>query len=209
MGTKGRSVPRIVCCAIPISRAAGKVLVVTSRKRPDSWVCECFSSVFIPTFESPTLPRHSFFFFFPLESRVSQTLTSFTSLLSTQRWLGAIGCAVGGCSLERGPGRRSYPLLSSSPHLLILVLSVLPPSICCVSCNPTAGVRGTITRYVTTIPTPSTTYHFYELDVAVLEPDWLERKERRREWVDYHEAIRRLEWKAELAQGLRSSSLAR
>lgn len=38
MGTKGRSVPRIVCCAIPISRAAGKVLVVTSRKRPDSWV---------------------------------------------------------------------------------------------------------------------------------------------------------------------------
>lgn len=38
MGTKGRSVPRIVCCAIPIARAAGKVLVVTSRKRPDSWV---------------------------------------------------------------------------------------------------------------------------------------------------------------------------
>jgi len=150
------------------------------------------------------------FFFFFLESRVSQMLTSFTSrLFSTQRWLGAIGCAVGGCSLKRGPGRRSYPLLSSSPHLLILVPSVLPPSICCVSCNPTAGVRGTITRYVTTIPTPSTTYHFYELDVAVLEPDWLERKERRREWVDYHEAVRRLEWKAELAQGLRSSSLAR
>ena len=40
MGTKGRSVPRIVCCAIPIARAAGKVLVITSRKQPDNWVCE-------------------------------------------------------------------------------------------------------------------------------------------------------------------------
>lgn len=40
MGTKGRSTPRVVCCAIPIARSAGKVLVVTSRKRPDSWVCE-------------------------------------------------------------------------------------------------------------------------------------------------------------------------
>jgi hypothetical protein len=41
MGTKGRSSPRIVCCAIPIARAAGKVLLITSRKRPDRWVCEC------------------------------------------------------------------------------------------------------------------------------------------------------------------------
>jgi diphosphoinositol-polyphosphate diphosphatase len=38
MGTKGRSVPRVVCCAIPIARSAGKVLIVTSRKRPDNWV---------------------------------------------------------------------------------------------------------------------------------------------------------------------------
>ncbi|KAF5340916.1 hypothetical protein D9758_012182 [Tetrapyrgos nigripes] len=38
MGTKGRTSPRVVCCAIPIARAAGKVLVVTSRKRPDNWV---------------------------------------------------------------------------------------------------------------------------------------------------------------------------
>ncbi|PAV16248.1 nudix family [Pyrrhoderma noxium] len=36
--SKNRSTPRIVCCAIPISRASGKVLVVTSRKHPDSWV---------------------------------------------------------------------------------------------------------------------------------------------------------------------------
>jgi len=42
-GTKGRAVPRIVCCAIPISRT-GQVLVVTSRKRPNNWVCEYFLS---------------------------------------------------------------------------------------------------------------------------------------------------------------------
>lgn len=40
MSTKGRSTPRVVCCAIPIARAAGKVLVITSRKRPNHWVCE-------------------------------------------------------------------------------------------------------------------------------------------------------------------------
>jgi hypothetical protein len=40
MSTKGRVNPRIVCCAIPIARAAGKVLVITSRKRQDQWVCE-------------------------------------------------------------------------------------------------------------------------------------------------------------------------
>jgi hypothetical protein len=37
-GTKGRSSPRVVCCAIPT--AGSKVLLVTSRKRPDNWVCE-------------------------------------------------------------------------------------------------------------------------------------------------------------------------
>ena len=43
MSTKGRSTPRVVCCAIPIARAAGKVLVITSRKRPNHWVCESLS----------------------------------------------------------------------------------------------------------------------------------------------------------------------
>lgn len=71
-----------------------------------------------------------------------------------------------------------------------------------------AGVRGTITRYVMTIPTPAATLHFYEMDVVGLDHDWLEGHQRRREWVDYAEAIRRLEWKAELAQALKSSSLA-
>lgn len=40
MGTKGREVPRVVCCAIPLASASGKVLVITSRKRQDLWVCK-------------------------------------------------------------------------------------------------------------------------------------------------------------------------
>lgn len=71
-----------------------------------------------------------------------------------------------------------------------------------------AGVRGKITRFVTTIPSASSTYHFFELDVSTLDAEWLEGKERRREWVDYSEAIQRLQWKAELAQGLSLCSLA-
>jgi len=132
-GTKGRSVPRVVCCAIPIARAAGKVLIVTSRKRPESWV----------------LPKG--------------------------------GWEPSDVKLEAAASREALE---------------------------EAGVRGNITRFVITIPTPSATYHFYELDVTNLDHDWLEGKERRREWVDYGEAIRRLEWKAELAQGLKLSSLA-
>jgi diphosphoinositol-polyphosphate diphosphatase len=61
---------------------------------------------------------------------------------------------------------------------------------------------------VTTIPSASSTYHFFELDVTTLDSDWLESKERRREWVDFNEATRRLQWKGELAQGLSLSSLA-
>ncbi|KAF8728293.1 hypothetical protein AX14_006822 [Amanita brunnescens Koide BX004] len=133
MGTKGRATPRVVCCAIPISRAAGKVLVVTSRKRPHHWV----------------LPKG--------------------------------GYEPTDIQLEAAASREALE---------------------------EAGVRGTITRYVITIPTPAVTYHFYELDVVALESDWLEGTERRREWVDYAEAVRRLEWKAELAHGLKLSSLA-
>lgn len=73
---------------------------------------------------------------------------------------------------------------------------------------PTAGVRGSITRYVTTIPSASTTYHFFELDVSALDAEWLESKERRREWVDFAEAVKRVSWKQELAQGLMLSTLA-
>ncbi|KAH8099979.1 hypothetical protein BXZ70DRAFT_197814 [Cristinia sonorae] len=87
------------------------------------------------------------------------------------------------------------PFPAPSPHALPVVISA-------------AGVRGKITRFVTTIPSASSTYHFYELDVADLDPDWLESKERRREWVDYAEAARRIAWKAELAQALSLSSIA-
>lgn len=74
--------------------------------------------------------------------------------------------------------------------------------------NATAGVRGNITRFVTTINSPSTTYHFYELEVTTLDKEWLESRERKREWVDYGEALKRVAWKAELAQGLMLSTLA-
>ncbi|EGN98865.1 hypothetical protein SERLA73DRAFT_181561 [Serpula lacrymans var. lacrymans S7.3] len=133
MGTKGREVPRVVCCAIPIARAAGKVLVITSRKRQDLWV----------------LPKGG--------------------------WEQSDG------TLEAAASREALE---------------------------EAGVRGKITRYVTTIQSPSTTYHFYELEVASLDHDWLESRERKREWVDYAEALRRVSWKGELAQGLMLSSLA-
>lgn len=72
MGTKGRATPRIVCCAIPISRAAGKVLVVTSRKRPHHWVCEssspCLFSLPTPFHHETCITTKSFSFsiqFFP------------------------------------------------------------------------------------------------------------------------------------------------
>ncbi|KAI0768160.1 NUDIX hydrolase domain-like protein [Trametes elegans] len=133
MSNKGRSTPRVVCCAIPIARNANKVLVITSRKRPNNWV----------------LPKGG--------------------------WEPSDGV------LEAAASREALE---------------------------EAGVRGTITRFVTTIPSASSTYHFYELDVADLDHEWLESKERRREWVDYAEAARRLSWKAELAQGLSLSSLA-
>ncbi|KAF7422194.1 hypothetical protein PC9H_010349 [Pleurotus ostreatus] len=133
MNTKGRATPRIVCCAIPIARSAGKVLVVTSRKRPNNWV----------------LPK-------------------------------------GGWEPSDG----------------VLEAAALREAL------EEAGARGEITRFVKTIYSPSATYHFYELDVSTLDSDWLEARERRREWVDYAEAIKRLEWKQELSEGLKMSTLA-
>jgi len=46
------------------------------------------------------------------------------------------------------------------------------------------------------------------MDIIGLEQDWPERKERSRAMVDYAEAIQRLEWKSELAQALKLSSIA-
>jgi len=130
---KGRSSPRVVCCAIPILKAAGKVLIVSSRKRSDHWV----------------LPKGGY--------------------ETTDRGLEA---AASREALEE------------------------------------AVLRGKITKYVTTIHSPSSTYHFYELEVQALDSEWLESKERQREWVDYGEALRRISWKKELAQALMLSSMA-
>lgn len=55
MANKGRAQPRVVCCAIPIARASGKVLLVTSRKQPSSWVCESYPSIFCVLVFDPIL----------------------------------------------------------------------------------------------------------------------------------------------------------
>ena len=128
---------------------------------------------------------------------------------STKRWLGNIRSGPGGGGLAGSLGRRSQPLsLSLSLHLLIHFPLSFHVLFLVAIVHITAGVRGKITRYVTTIESPSTTYHFYELDVSKLDEDWLERGQRTREWVDYAEAVNRVAWKAELAQGLMLSSLA-
>ena len=135
----------------------------------------------------------------------SSLLTWLRSLLSTQRRLGVYRRCTRGCCFERGLGRRSNPFapLPVPPHPDIPLALCFP-----LLFTPPAGVRGTITRYVTTIPTAASIYHFYELDVASLDSEWLESKERRREWVDFAEAMQRVAWKPELVQGLALSSLA-
>ncbi|KAF8525775.1 NUDIX hydrolase domain-like protein [Hysterangium stoloniferum] len=132
MGKGDTTRPRVVCCAIPVARAAGKVLVITSRKR-QHWV-------------------------FPKGGWEPTDKT-----------------------LEAAAQREAFE---------------------------EAGVYGTITRYVTTIPSPTATYHFYELDVTGLLDQWPEAHERRREWVDFGEGLRRCQWKPELAQALMMTSFA-
>ena len=132
------------------------------------------------------------------------------SAFSTQRWLGVVGQDVGSSRVAGSSGRRSHPLfLCPSPALLHIV----PSALLCHAMTyaretTTAGVRGTITKYITTINGTTATYHFYEMDVSAVDGEWLENKQRRREWVDYGEAIRRVQWKPELAQALMLSSLA-
>lgn len=124
MSTKGRSTPRVVCCAIPIARAAGKVLVITSRKRPNYWVCEyfffsilhCFG-VFLQDYCADSALRSS--------PRPSPS--------STQRRLGIHGRCTRGCCFERGLGRRSNPLSLYVSHPILTYPSppvplVVPPS---------------------------------------------------------------------------------
>jgi hypothetical protein len=106
MSTKGRSTPRVVCCAIPIARAAGKVLVITSRKRPNYWVCE------YPHLSHP----------FPGRSRClfsTRPLTQLYLLFSAQRRLGVHRRCTRGCCFERGLGRRSNPLPIYPSHPIL------------------------------------------------------------------------------------------
>jgi len=109
MGTKGRAVPRVVCCAIPIAREHGKVLVVTSRKRPNNWVCEYYVPYFPPgssqrlallanvgvarAWQSALFPNHVY------NMTDSSPIFTGNTSYSAKRWLGTVGCAVGGCSL--------------------------------------------------------------------------------------------------------------
>ncbi|KAF8591052.1 hypothetical protein K439DRAFT_1328137 [Ramaria rubella] len=133
MGKKDAPRPRVVCCAIPVARAAGKILIITSRKRDDHWV----------------FPKGGW--------------------EPTDR------------TLEAAAQREAVE---------------------------EAGVHGTITRFIVTIPGSTATYHFYELDVTMLQEQWPEMHERRREWVDFAEAYRRCAWKPELAQALLMASFA-
>jgi diphosphoinositol-polyphosphate diphosphatase len=82
--------------------------------------------------------------------------------------------------------------------------------LCEITADPRdlAGVKGLVTCFVTTIQSTTAIYHVYELDVTSLEETWLESNERAREWVDYAEAVRRLQWKPELAQALSMCSVA-
>ncbi|KAF8340590.1 NUDIX hydrolase domain-like protein [Cantharellus anzutake] len=130
---KQRSTPRVVCCAIPIARTTGQILLITSRKRGDQWV----------------FPKGGF-----------------------------------------EPTDQSWEAAASREAL------------------EEAGVRGVISRRVTTIQAPAAIYHVFELEVTNVEADWLEKGERRREWVDYATACSRLQWKPELLQGLMLSTLA-
>jgi hypothetical protein len=113
MSTKGRSTPRVVCCAIPIARAAGKVLVITSRKRPNYWVCQYFPPCLI---QSHALTHPCVFF-----------LTQ-----SAERGLGVHRRCARGCCFERGLGRRSNPLSLYPSHPILTYTSPLVPAI--VSC---------------------------------------------------------------------------
>lgn len=133
MSKAHRITPRVVCCAIPIARAQGKVLVITSRKRKDKWL----------------FPKGGW-------EPIDPTLQDAASREAIEE----------------------------------------------------AGVRGDITRFIVTIPGTTAIYHFFELDVSSLDQDWLESKERVREWVDYGEAVRRLSWKPELVHALMMSTVA-
>ena len=125
---KGRSTPRVVCCAIPISRSTNQVLVITSRKRSNQWVCEYP----LPRRPSPVPLPHPFLSSTRASTRPLTDVshephdTHDARLRSTQRRVGAIGRGARSSSLAGSLGRRSHPLsirlpspfltISLSPH---------------------------------------------------------------------------------------------
>lgn len=129
MGTKGREVPRVVCCAIPITSAGGKVLVITSRKRQDLWVCAYFPIHFSLLYKESCI-CHMRWFLSGLWSGSPVAFAADSFFSSTERGLGAHRCNIGGSSLAGSLRRRSHPLsLYPSSHLLMNVLSHSLPSL--------------------------------------------------------------------------------
>ena len=125
---KGRSTPRVVCCAIPISRTAGKILVITSRKRPDNWVCESCVSL-----QCSTTRLHPFRFVFVVVKRSADVFPLSTlrahdlpqthprptrTHTSAKRRMGALRRGARSSSLERSLGRRSHHLSLTCPPIL-------------------------------------------------------------------------------------------
>lgn len=138
MSNKGRTTPRVVCCAIPIARAAGKVLLITSRKRPNSWVCECSSCYFLVPFFAPQTPPT----LFSPPCRFSRCRAATDRLFpaapattrrrnpprfSAKGRMGVDGRGARSSSLERSLGRRSHHL---SLTRTIPIPDVLPVTFC-------------------------------------------------------------------------------
>jgi diphosphoinositol-polyphosphate diphosphatase len=173
MANKGRAQPRVVCCAIPIARSSGQVLLVTSRKQPNSWVCE----------------SHPFLNYSVCVFVSNPILTWYT--VPKGGWEPSdrvLEAAASREALEEGPTLCSSFRLPTSWLSSPSLFTTCPPlHIARLSSN--SGC----TRYY---------YKIRHHNIDCIS------NERRREWVDYAEAIRRLTWKTELAQGLRASSLA-
>lgn len=111
--TKKRSIPRIVCCAIPIARASGKVLVITSRKHSENWVCEF-------AFQTSTAAVFRCLMNFPYLLATSSHLAAqlIPPGISAERRLGDERRYAGSCRIAGSVGRRlkpSAPLPAHSP----------------------------------------------------------------------------------------------
>ena len=153
---KGRSTPRVVCCAIPISRSTNQVLVITSRKRSNQWVCEYP----LPRRPSPVPLPHPFLSSTRASTRPLTDVshephdTHDARLRSTQRRVGAIGRGARSSSLKRSLGRRSHPLLLYPSPTLSRTSPLLFPTYTCIrfDVNRNAMARQPIAFTSTRLP---------------------------------------------------------